>query len=203
MRWQEVSYNNRQKSFDNIFDSAIKNLPSKQRIMESLALAWWERVVGEQAAEASEAESVHDGVLYVRTKSSVWSNELHLLKEYILKELNRRIGGNLIHDIVFRSRGMRKKVVSEDEKEYPSENELETIALTTEDIRELKLELLELKKISDEDLQKHLEVRITRNRKLRRWRLNHGWKICSRCTAVYKEKEDICPICRLCRNRLL
>src|SRR5690348_9072138 len=85
----------------------LGSLESATAVRESLALAYWERVVGPQAAAATEPESVRDGVLFVRTKSSVWSHELTFLKAHILTELNRRIGRPVIKEIIFRAQGVR------------------------------------------------------------------------------------------------
>src|SRR5689334_95027 len=59
-----------------VLASAIGRMESAPKIRESLALAWWPRVVGAQAAAATEVECTRDGILFVRTKSSVWSHEL-------------------------------------------------------------------------------------------------------------------------------
>src|SRR5579883_652280 len=58
-----------------VLQSAITPMESAGKIRESLALAYWPRVAGAQASAATEAESVRDGILFVRTKSSVWSHE--------------------------------------------------------------------------------------------------------------------------------
>jgi predicted nucleic acid-binding Zn ribbon protein len=78
-------------------------MESGTKLRESLALAYWAEVVGEQAAAASQAETIRDGILFVRTKSSVWSHELTFLKAHILAELNRRIGRPVIKDIIYRA----------------------------------------------------------------------------------------------------
>src|SRR5438552_2577851 len=101
----------------------LGGLESAPRVRESLALAYWERVVGPQAAAASEAESVRDGVLFVRTKSSVWSHELTFLKSRIISELNRRIGGPIIKEVIFRAQGVAKRAAGADES-GPSAEEL-------------------------------------------------------------------------------
>src|SRR5579883_245369 len=55
--------------------NTINHFDSATQIRQSLALAYWPSVVGEQMAAASRPESVRDGILFVRTKSSVWSHE--------------------------------------------------------------------------------------------------------------------------------
>ena len=84
-------------------------MESAAQVRESLAFAYWARVAGPQAAAATEVEAVRDGVLFVRTKSSVWSHELTLHKEKLLSGLNRMLGGRVITEIVYKARGVKKK----------------------------------------------------------------------------------------------
>src|SRR5687768_3922793 len=89
-------------------ENLVGGMESSTRIRESVAMAHWDRVVGPQAAAASEADSVREGVLFVRTKSSVWSHELTFLKATIIARLNQRIGKPVIRDIIFRAQGVKK-----------------------------------------------------------------------------------------------
>src|SRR5579862_6284348 len=86
-----------------VLESVINPMESASKIHESLALAYWPRVAGAQAAAATQADQVRDGVLIVRTKSSVWSHELTLHKPRLLQGLNRLLGGRYITDLLFRA----------------------------------------------------------------------------------------------------
>jgi predicted nucleic acid-binding Zn ribbon protein len=168
-----------------------------QRVRESQAIAYWPAVVGPQAAEASEAENVRDGTLFVRTRSSVWSQELTFLKSTIVAELNRRIGKPVIREIVFRAQGVRKKA-REEEPKGPSDDDLEAVILSAADREALESDTLRLTGITDPRLRISLARRMLRDRKLRRWRLDHGWHACTRCAALHSEAAELCPICRVC-----
>src|SRR5579862_9460142 len=102
-------------------ESALKNMDGATKVRESLSLAYWSRVVGPQAAAASEPEIVRDGVLFVRTRSSVRSHELNLLKFHIVSELNRHIGRQVIKEIVFRAQGVEKAAPEEIPTGFPTE----------------------------------------------------------------------------------
>lgn len=80
----------------------IATLPHGARIREGMAVVIWEEVVGPRAAAATQAQTARDGILHVRTRTSVWSQELSLLKPTILAELNRRLGGQVIRDVHFK-----------------------------------------------------------------------------------------------------
>lgn len=179
-------------------ENVLGGLNTATKIRESLALAYWKQAVGPAAAAASEAESVRDGVLIVRTKSSTWSHELTLLKAQILERLNQRIGRPVIKDIRYRAQGIGQ-VVTESAPEFPSPDELESVRLTVQERAALEAEIQKLQTISDPKLREAVSTRLVRECKLRRWKLNHGWRVCRECTAVHNTDSDLCPICRVCR----
>ena len=177
--------------------NTITGLPGAVHILQSLAFVHWQEVVGEKAAAASEPEEVRDGVLIVRTKSSVWSNELSLLKTHIIEELNRKIGAKVIKNIAFKAKGLSKKNAISEVSDDPTEEELKLTLLQEDEKMDLERDLASLDSIPIEDLRSALQDKMIHDRKLRRWRLNHGWKKCARCTAVHKTVHRLCPICRL------
>jgi predicted nucleic acid-binding Zn ribbon protein len=180
-------------------------LESGTQIRESLALAHWAEVVGPQAAAATEADVVRGGTLFVRTKSSVWSHELTLHKSHLLAELNRKLGRPVIKDIVFRAQGVKRKDSPPDTPEELTEETVKLVVLPPADQFALNRELDELGSIRDDKMRQSIAGRIIRDKKLRRWQLDHGWKQCSRegCTALHNTEEEYCPICRVCRTPYL
>ena len=178
--------------------SAINRLPSAGQIRESLALAYWPKAVGAQASAASEADSVRDGVLIVRTKSSVWSHELALHKARILQNLNRMLGGNIIRDIVFRAQGLTKKEEPAAEQDLSVET-LNAVVLEPSERSELRSKLQDLIHIENDHIRNSIATRLTLDTKLKHWQLENGWKLCTRCSAAHKTDYALCPVCRLCR----
>lgn len=169
------------------------------RIRESLALAYWSRVVGTQAAAATEAESVRDGVLFVRTKSSTWSHELTLHKARLLLGLNRLLGGKIITDIYFRAQGITKTEAAV-EPDTPTPEALAAVVLEPHEKAELRTRLQNLYyAVEDDHVRQTIAARLTAEARLRHWRLEHGWRLCIRCNVAHKTDYPLCPICRLCR----
>lgn len=179
-----------------VLQSAIGRMESASRIHESLALAYWPRVVGAQAAAATEVESVRDGVLIVRTRSSVWSHELMLHKARLLLGLNRLLGGKVIHDIIFRAQGVSRKQ-STPEPEMPTPEELDAVILEPGEKAELGVHLSNLASLENSIIREKIAHRLILEAKLRHWRLERGWRICPRCSAPHKTAQNICPLCRL------
>jgi predicted nucleic acid-binding Zn ribbon protein len=166
------------------------------KVRESLALAYWAEAVGALAAASSEADCVRDGVLFVRTKSSVWSHELSLHKEHILRTLNERLGHAVIKDIRFRAQGIRARTQDTDGAAQPTEAELEATELRPEEQRELERGLGELAAIPDEAIRRSVARRLDREHRLRHWRLDHGWRRCPLCSGEYTGETPTCPFCR-------
>ncbi|MGE5594328.1 MAG: DciA family protein [Betaproteobacteria bacterium] len=87
-------------------DGGLKRLGIMRQVRRARAVDIWTEVVGPAAAQASRALSCRDGVLFVAVKSSVWANELSLLKADIIKKLNRQLGRGTIVDIRFQARSL-------------------------------------------------------------------------------------------------
>lgn len=180
-----------------LLQNVIGGLESSAKVRESLAMAYWPRVVGAQAAAATEPDTVRDGVLFVRTKSSVWSHELSLHKTRLLQSLNKLLGGRVITEIVFRAQGVRKKETVV-EPELPSPEEMAAVVLEPFEKDELRARLQDLHSLEDERIRNTIATRIMQEAKVRHWRLERGWRVCARCTALHKTDYEVCPICRLC-----
>ena len=176
--------------------NAINRMDSATQIRESLALAYWPRVVGAQAAAATQAESVRDGVLFVRTKSSVWSHELMLHKARLLLGLNRLLGAQVISEIIFRAQGIAPPEPPAD-PDNPTDEELAALVLEPHERERLRASLEALFSITDEHARESIARRITLEARLRHWRLEHHWKVCPRCDSLHNTPYRICPICRL------
>lgn len=70
-------------------------------IAQQCALNLWAEVVGASIAHNATPEKVEHGVLYIRTKSSAWRQELQLRKQEIIKQLNTAVQHSAIKDIWF------------------------------------------------------------------------------------------------------
>ena len=157
-------------------------------------MAHWDKVVGPQAAEATEPDSVREGVLFVRTKSSVWSHELTFLKATIISRLNQRIGKPVIRDIIYRAQGVKKQPPAQP-LPRPTDEDLAAVVLTHEDRKRIDSETRRIGRIPDQKIRESVRRRVVREARLKRWRLDHGWAACVRCGAVHPLPESLCPLC--------
>lgn len=185
--------------FARVLLSTVNGMESARKVRESLVFAFWSRVVGAQAAEATEVEAVRDGVLFIRTRSSVWSHELTLHKERLLTDLNRMLGGNFITEIVYKARGVDKKPAAVSVPDTPEIDELNRVVLDPSEKAHLREKLQALITIEDDRIRHVVASRMVQDARLRHWRVERGWRVCTRCGDAHKTEFSLCPICRLCR----
>lgn len=111
--------------------STLQDLGIQERVLEQKAIAQWKGVVGPQIAASTTPESVRDGILFVCCKSSMWSSELSLHKDDIVKRLNAAVGKPVVKDIRFSARGFRK---SSGESERTTEPE-PSVPISPEEVK--------------------------------------------------------------------
>jgi predicted nucleic acid-binding Zn ribbon protein len=184
--------------FTELLLSTVNRMESATKVRESLAFAYWAHVAGPQAAAATEVEAVRDGILFVRTKSSVWSHELTLHKERLITGLNRMLGAKIITEIVYKARGVKKKPVVAPEPDTPALVELDAVTLDPAEHADLAQKLQTLSSIASDRIRTVMASRMTRDMKLRHWRIERGWKLCRRCEGLHTTSFALCPLCRLC-----
>jgi predicted nucleic acid-binding Zn ribbon protein len=78
----------------------LRRLGLDRRLAEHQAVEAWPAVVGPAIAAQTEATSIRDGVLFVDVASSVWMQELGLLRESIVERLNAHLGAPLVRKVI-------------------------------------------------------------------------------------------------------
>jgi predicted nucleic acid-binding Zn ribbon protein len=182
------------KSAAAVLRSLLDGMDCGGRILQNMAPAFWPLVAGEAVARVCIAEEVRDGILYVRTPGSTWSQELSLLKHTIVPRINAMIGAPAIKDIKFRVGGPPIAEGPHD-RPTPSAEELAQVELTEDDRKALEKAMREADAIGDPAIRAATERLVARACRLRRWRLLHGWRECPSCGALY---DDAGPACTLC-----
>lgn len=181
----------------------LRGMGMDAKIREYTAPLVWAELVGPQVAAATEVDNVKDGVLYVHTRSSMWSHELTFHKADILRRLNIRIGARpgepLIKDIRFMNRGVRREVVELPPPLHPSPDELDDVDLSPAETAVIDTGVAI---ISDENLRARLRGLRIADAKLRTWRLDNGWAPCARCGDLAPPRFPVdgtvaCSRCRI------
>jgi predicted nucleic acid-binding Zn ribbon protein len=184
-----------------IIDGALRQNALAEGLRPHRALALWSDVVGDTLAQASTAETVRGGVLFVRARSGVWAHELTLLRGEILQRLNSKLGGSVISDIHFKAGGRRPKAMNSiTQRSLP-------IAPTETDLGVSSLDLEPIP--SDPKAAMMQRVRAIRERAARTlaWKRENGWIPCAKCKALFeptfadqrhrKATAGLCPLCSL------
>ncbi|MBM3307631.1 MAG: DUF721 domain-containing protein [Candidatus Eisenbacteria bacterium] len=90
-----------------VLAAVVRNLGLSRKLSEHRAVVDWEDIVGARVAEHARALRVDSGLLFVGVDSSVWAQELTLMKQRILRELRSRVGEGVINDVHFVLGGAR------------------------------------------------------------------------------------------------
>jgi len=90
-----------------ILADVLRDLGLSKKLSEQRAVVEWNDIVGRRVAEHARALRVDNGRLFVEVDSSVWSQELTLMKRNILRQINDRIGRTAIDNIHFVLGGAR------------------------------------------------------------------------------------------------
>ncbi|MFZ2398172.1 MAG: DUF721 domain-containing protein [Smithella sp.] len=89
------------QSIGEVLFSALKKKGLNLKIEENALLKLWPKAVGPQIASKTQPDCLRGGILFVKTISSVWVQQLHFMKEEIRDKLNKLAGKNVIKEIRF------------------------------------------------------------------------------------------------------
>lgn len=79
----------------------FQSLGMRDRYEENLAIAFWDRVVGEQISAHTRPLKVEEGILVVKVDDNTWRSELPFLAPEIIEKLNENVGKPAIKAIKF------------------------------------------------------------------------------------------------------
>jgi predicted nucleic acid-binding Zn ribbon protein len=81
----------------------LKELLGRLRLAEPMrgyrAVEVWAEVVGDRVAAHARAVACRRGTLYVEVANAAWMNELGYLRSRIQRELNEKVGEEVVHTI--------------------------------------------------------------------------------------------------------
>jgi len=94
---------NKPKPLSELVKGFIDDIPHKKQLKRAMILSLWAETVSSKIN--SEAENIHfeRENLVVHVKNSAWRHEIHMKRYSIAKRLNKKVGSNIIKEIVVRS----------------------------------------------------------------------------------------------------
>jgi predicted nucleic acid-binding Zn ribbon protein len=84
----------------NVIEELLNAYGWKDHIDSVKLMEGWEKVVGRIIAKHTTDMEVKNGVMYVTLDSSVVRSELHQERTRVVKELNKKIGRQLIRELI-------------------------------------------------------------------------------------------------------
>ena len=167
----------------------LDGLGLSHRCRQQAALHIWAEVVGPVVAQNTSPEAVRNGTLYVRTASSTWTHELTMgFRHIYLRELNRRLGGEVLTDLRFLPPPLKPEAASS-----PTQPRLDLSGPL--DPSEQAWVESQLASIDDDELRPRFKRLLGRVAKLERARRRAGYKPCPGCGELYAD-ERLCMHCR-------
>lgn len=89
------------RSIGNLLGLVIDELGIQRRLDETRAAEAWPEVAGSAIGGATTSVWMRSGVLYVKVRSAVWRQELHLNREAWRERINRHLGSDLVREVRF------------------------------------------------------------------------------------------------------
>ncbi len=175
-----------------LLGSVLKGLGLDSRIKEQTCILVWDEVVGEQVSSNARPDFIRDGIMFVVTKSPVWANELTFYKTDMIARLNRKVGANVLKDIIFKSGRFPRKSAKSTAAQAETPD-LEGIQLTDRELVTVEAEARTAGEEASPVMAKLLETAL----KLDKWKRAQGWVPCKVCGALQNEESGVCPVCRL------
>lgn len=183
------------KPLGDLVSSVLRRRGLVEAARDELCVFAWREVAGEWYAQHTYVTSVHEGVVSVRCDSAPRAQQLQLDAPEIIRRLNERLGGSVVHEIRPSSAGIdrrRDAVIIDDEPDWPSPEELARIPVSPEDARMI----LETVGHLEEPARGCLERAMLAQVRLRTWQLEHGWHACPQCGATVRGEREYCLACR-------
>ena len=90
------------QSIGEIFNEFLKQERLESQFNEQKALTLWPEIVGPGINRYTVDRSVKNGVMTVTISSAALRNELMLSRTAIITRINEALGGEVIHNIIFR-----------------------------------------------------------------------------------------------------
>jgi hypothetical protein len=171
-----------------------------ERLREGRIMDLWPEVVGPTVAERSRPVKCRDGVLTVAVSSSVWLQQLTMMRQEIVRLFAERIGKGAITEISFTAHGY---------SEWGSDPVLATLKprATTKlqlgdklpDAQQHHLDEA-VKEIPDDGLRLRA-ARMIAKAQLRQEALKaKGWKPCVQCGELQDRGRPLCIVCETAQN---
>ena len=84
-----------------VLEKTLKETGTEEVIVKGRAITLWSEVAGKEIGKATQASHIERGILFVKTESPVWRNELMFQKIEIINRINNQLKKTTVKDIKF------------------------------------------------------------------------------------------------------
>lgn len=175
-----------------LLEPALRKCKGYKTIQSQLILDIWDSSVGEKISKISTAAAFKNGVLFVEVSTSSWLYELTMLKQDIIEKLNNALNKKTIEDIRFCVAAIKNKTASKKSGIFLDEKDAEDISLSEKELQDIENTVKEIKDEKLKNITKNILIQENKNNALKK---QMGYKKCSTCGVLIKNKEGICHFC--------
>jgi hypothetical protein len=152
------------------FHEITSNGVVRARLEEARVLSIWREVAGPAISENAAPEKIKNGILYIRTKSPAWAQELKVLDAQIKKQINGLLGFQAVLEIRFTHGSVTTREPEEEgvEEDAPDIDPIQLTESELEHAEELAYE------IEVDELKEQVMRLLIKSKKLDKWRLHNG-----------------------------
>jgi predicted nucleic acid-binding Zn ribbon protein len=90
------------QKINEVINNYLKEFDIEDKMKETRLIRSWEQIVGKLIANKTEKKFIKNRKLFVYLNSSIARNELMMLKDSLIRELNKKAGDDVIDDIVLK-----------------------------------------------------------------------------------------------------
>ena len=84
-----------------VLEKTLKETGTQERVRQGRAITLWSKAAGKEISKVTEVTYLKNGVMFVKTETPVWRNELIFQKEEIINKMNNLLKKRIIKDIKF------------------------------------------------------------------------------------------------------
>jgi len=174
-------------------EEVLKNITTDSRLKESiykeLILKQWPEIVGEKLVYQTRPKKLKNKILFLSVSNPIWAQELNFIKDKLIKKINQTLKQKIVRDIRFQV-NQTNHVTPMAIGEIPPT--WHNVVIQPKEIKKIEVSLAA---ISDEKLKSQLKTILIKDKKLKTWRLNQGWRPCPYCQTLIPPQKTKCPWC--------
>ncbi len=151
------------KSIKTVLNDLVKDMGIGDEIEGNRVFVVWDEVVGDVVAKNAQPQFFRKGMLFIETTSSVWAQELSMMRHCLIDALNERLERSLIREIRFKATATEKMSLDSGGKIAPSvPGDPGRVELEPKDLAEIEMVV---KNINDTGIREELKKLIVADKK--------------------------------------